>query len=693
MDSIRQKLVTWYKSGGERLGEFVTNRLATRFSKPSGVTAGSSLVTKAAIFTVFTCIVPLVIVGWYLTSQTVDSLTQAAIERNNKVAERIASDLENYILTKKNFLLATSGKEQVRAMDPVKTREYLLQIQQYNVGNEPLFIADADGRQICRTDNAALVNIADRAYFKAAMQGAINFSNPIYSKVTNQLTILGAAPIYGADNKVVGVLGANISVYNLQNKIDQILAQNPGYIVAVIDGDRVPLYHPFEAAAVAERRSLDEKFYSDAAAAKTGNTDAIVRSQEYFISYRPVNGTEWVVLSFYPKETALQTAYDTAAHGIRFTMLFVCVFAAAGFFVTRRALLPLKELMASVEAVAGGNLLHRISASNRRDELGHLTMAFGNMTENLRQIVQQVKGAASQVGETSRHVAKAAAQSSQASQQVAQSIQDMAAQIAHQEQASATTEQLLGQLVQLSASVSERARHVVQASHECSAVAVQGQAVVDETIARMQSIKALVVSSAQKVAALGQSAQEVNQITDMITAITKQTNLLALNAAIEAARAGEAGRGFAVVADEVRKLAEQSAQAVNNITLIIDKVRVETGQAVAAMQESAARVEQGADIAATLGVAFTNIMAAIANMEKQADAITGEMAREAALCREALAAVANINRLTTETSRGVQEIAAVSEEQAAAAQDIANTIVVMEKLSAELAIIVGQFKA
>jgi len=124
----------------------------------------SSLVTQGTILIIMTCVIPLSIIGWYFTTQTMASLTEAAIEKNNKVADRIASDIGANILSKKNFLMVASADNGIREMEKDTVGKYLALIKPYNIGNEALFVALADGGQIFRTDNGALVTIADRDY-------------------------------------------------------------------------------------------------------------------------------------------------------------------------------------------------------------------------------------------------------------------------------------------------------------------------------------------------------------------------------------------------------------------------------------------------------------------------------------------------------------------------------------------------
>lgn len=651
----------------------------------------SSLVTRAAVFIVLICSIPIAFVGWYFVEQTMDSLTQSAVEQNNKVAERIAGDLSQFMLNRKNFLMVTSGMQEIAGMQPESMQKFLLSVRPYYGGNETFSVVGANGEQIVRTDAAAHVNVGDRDYFKQAMQGIMNFSEPLASKVDHTLTIMGAAPIHGADGSVTGVLVANISLANLQMALEQILAQNPGYITVILDKNRVPIFHQSDSTAVQERRQLEENYYQQAVEQKSGNTVGIVRGQDYLISYRPVNNTEWTVLSLYPKETALQSTYVMIKHSTKVTLLFIALSVLLGLFITRRALLPLKELIAGVRMIEQGDLTYKIK-TGRKDEFGYVAQAFANMILSLRRIVQSVKDTSRQLHDSSEQVAAATGHAEEATSQVSYSIQNITGQIVKQTQDTVETDKLMQGLVQISVNVSQSIGQVAAATDQCSLAASQGQAVIQQTINQMQSIKNLVAASSQTVSNLSQSAKKVEQITDVITSIAKQTNLLALNAAIEAARAGDAGRGFAVVAEEVRKLAEQAALSSSGIAGIITEIQNESLKAVEVMGQSLDQVREGVNSVDTSGAAFTLIAETIEKARQQANHITDDTEKQAVICKQVKNALAHISELAEQNTGSAEEIAAVSEEQAASAQNITQAIDGLKAMLQQMEEQVAQFK-
>ncbi|MDF2634803.1 MAG: methyl-accepting chemotaxis sensory transducer with Cache sensor [Pelosinus sp.] len=652
----------------------------------------SSLATQATLVIILICILPLSMIGWYFTKQTMESLTQAAIEKNNKVADRIASDIGANIQSKKNYLMITSSASGISGMKKEVAGDYLNQVKPYYGGNEALFVAGTDGTQIWRTDNGALVNIADRDYFQKTLQGSVQFSDPIHSKVNNQMTIIASVPIFSDANKVKGVLGANISIQNMNNLVEQILSQNPGYSITVLNKNRIPIFYQSDSSAVAESRQLNEEYYKEAVEKQSGNTTGLFRNQEYFISYRPIANTEWIAVSAYSKKAALQSAYDMVENSTKIILIMIIVLLLIGIIVIRKSLAPLRELAAGADLIAQGDLTHTMN-SYRHDELSHVAKAFNSMTVGLRDIVQSVKQSSALVLESTNTVAATSEQSRVGSIQVSQSVAAIAEQIGQQGKDTKRTEDLLQKLVDITLTVSESIEQTAASTDECSVAAIQGQRVMNDTVTKMQNIKTLVTDTAKTVTLLGESTKEISAITGVISEIANQTNLLALNAAIEAARAGEGGRGFAVVADEVRKLAEQSAKAAKNISVITRRIESESSGAVIAMQQSFDNVEQGVEIAQTSGASFEKIVKAIGYVQQKANTIIVETESQVGLCKEAMQAVTNISNLAAHNTSGAQEIAAVCEEQAASAQDITYSTEKLLEMSYKLEKLVTQFKA
>jgi methyl-accepting chemotaxis protein len=221
--------------------------------------------------------------------------------------------------------------------------------------------------------------------------------------------------------------------------------------------------------------------------------------------------------------------------------------------------------------------------------------------------------------------------------------------------------------------VSDNSNQAAEASRKAAESAREGGAILEETLTKMRSMAASVGATAKKVEELGKSSDQIGRIVGVIDEIADQTNLLALNAAIEAARAGEQGRGFAVVADEVRKLAERTTKATNEIAQMIQSVQVETKTAVTAMVEGTKQVEEGVAFTTRAGDSLKQIISMSETV--------GEMITQiATAATEQSSATEEINRSMTEIAKLVRESTAGVQQSAQACQGLSGLALDMQKL-------------
>jgi methyl-accepting chemotaxis protein len=336
---------------------------------------------------------------------------------------------------------------------------------------------------------------------------------------------------------------------------------------------------------------------------------------------------------------------ETSAHATRVKMVSIGSMLAgltltilAGLFITRAITQGVTQLVGAASGLAEGNLAVRTSMKGGC-ELSQVAQTFNKMAEEFSSILSQVQKASTEVVGTSAAVADTAERVAQASQQQASEAAD-----------AATSADTLNHTID---SLVARSEQVAKAAEETSALAVQGQAVVNQAVAGIRDIAATFGESARLVDALGQRSDQIGQIVAVIKDIADQTNLLALNAAIEAARAGEQGRGFAVVADEVRKLAERTAGATAEISSMIESIQSETRGAVGNMEAGNRQVDKGLRLAEEAGRALQEINDSIRSVAAAIRETAASTHEQAATSREISGRVESIARMATENNDAV----------------------------------------
>jgi methyl-accepting chemotaxis protein len=331
----------------------------------------------------------------------------------------------------------------------------------------------------------------------------------------------------------------------------------------------------------------------------------------------------------------------------------------AALYLSRSLSTRVASMVSMIEEITSNNLGVDDIPVASEDELGRASRALNTMKNNLRGMIQSI-------AQTAEHVASASEQISSSAAQQAQSAETQKDQVSQV----ATAMQEMSSNVQ---QVSENSNRASEASRQAAETALHGGRTVDETLAKMRVIATAVSGTAKKVEELGNRSDEIGRIVGVIDDIADQTNLLALNAAIEAARAGEQGRGFAVVADEVRKLAERTTSATKEIAHMIKNIQDETGVAVTAMEAGTRQVEEGVNSTAEAGKSLKQII----EMAEQ----VGEMITHiACAATEQSSASEQVNRSMDQIARLVQESAAGSQEAAKACQHLSGLALDLQKM-------------
>nr|WP_145008456.1 methyl-accepting chemotaxis protein [Pseudomonas psychrotolerans] len=334
------------------------------------------------------------------------------------------------------------------------------------------------------------------------------------------------------------------------------------------------------------------------------------------------------------------------------TALLTLVFA---WLLIRSITQPIARAVQAAEVIATGDLTEDIHVEGR-DEAARLLQAMKTMQGQLRLTLQGILGSATQL-------ASAAEELNAVTDESSRGLQRQNAEI----------EQAATAVTQMSSAVDEVARNAVntsQASQESAGTARDGRDLVQETVGAIAAMSDDVQHGATLVGDLAMQVNDIGKVLDVIRSVAEQTNLLALNAAIEAARAGEAGRGFAVVADEVRALAHRTQESTREIETSIGTIQQGTGQAVAAMRSSTERAQSTLEVARGAGSALERIHGAIGGINERNLVIASAAEEQAQVAREVDRNLVNIRELSIQTAAGAEQSSAASAELSRLAIDL-----------------------
>lgn len=383
------------------------------------------------------------------------------------------------------------------------------------------------------------------------------------------------------------------------------------------------------------------------------------------------------------------------ASSIKIVISFLIVGLLAGvaiaLVVSRSISKPLKTVRQDVEQVADGNLALEDVTVKNRDEIGQLVQAFNKMKNNLREIIQGMSQSSEQLAASSEELSASAEETTAATNQVATSITDVTQTIELQGVKTEESAEVIGEIVNGIVQIAENASIVSESTMETMNQANIGSEYIEKVTSQMNTIYQANIETNNVMQSLERRSNEIGQIIMLITDIADQTNLLALNAAIEAARAGEQGKGFAVVADEVRKLAEESRKSAGQISEIIMAIQQETVKAAEMMSNGNVEVINGKELVGETRKTFLEILKLIENSNagvQELSAISEEMSASA---QQVGVAVEEVEKLAKTTSQSSSEIAAATEEQLATMEQISTSAISLADLAERLREMVTKF--
>jgi methyl-accepting chemotaxis protein len=524
--------------------------------------------------------VPLMLVlAYLLTSSTSTSLTSAAERRSVSIARSVTLHLEDWLSERQEHLRLIAAQAP-RPLQGPRVDALLTGVEDTYDDYDRIEIIDLQGKVLAVDGPGARIPVAGQAWFEKAGSG-----RPVVTSLTRRgdhVEWIMAQPILGADGDAVGVVVADLNAEELTTLLDPELPRGVG--VMAVDAQRSLIYDTADGK-VADDTALLASGALGSAPVDNAATLAAARTREPGVArYDDRSGKDviggydildhcgqglktcldWTIAVHEPASTVLAPAQDQRRRALLFLALATLAAVAVSVALAARTTRPIRRLTEAAKQAAGGDLSVRTDPTGST-ELVALGQSFNAMLDTSQHLVAQVTAARTDVN-------NAAAELSASSDQLAATTTQQSAAVT---QATATTEELARASAAIADTVDE----------------VAGQAA--ETRENLEQAEADITRSSERTVALAHKVNDIDALLELINDIADQTNLLALNAAIEAARAGENGLGFAVVAEEVRRLAERSKTSASEINTIIRAVQGETNATVMAMETGSKQMQRG----------------------------------------------------------------------------------------------------
>lgn len=532
----------------------------------------------------------------------------------------------------------------------------------------------------------------NRPWYQEAMKhkGSVIITSPYLSKAAGNSKETGDLVITVAKTTQDGggVAAVNINLDELQKVAKKVKIGKSGYVY-ILSQDRKYLVHPTAGLGTEALKNVqnDNLYKSDSGTFEYVFKDGTNKKMVFITNKR----TGWKLAG-----TMSSDEISAEASGIFTRTLLVlgsALFLGAilVYFIIASIHRPLQKIIESATHISEGNLTGRIEIT-KNDEVGKLGQSFNKMIDSLSAVIVEVNQKSSQLAAASEQLAASAEQSSKAGEHIALITQEVATGSDNQMRTVEENAKFIGEISEGINEVAANSKNVTSTAIQTSEEAKEGNEIIQAASTRIYSLNESIQNLSRVVEGLGERSLEIDQITTVIRDISSQTNLLALNAAIEAARAGEHGRGFAVVADEVRKLAEQSAQSTEQISHLITSIQQETDQAILSMKTATAEASESIATVNKAGEVFQHIYAAVDEVSSRSKEAASILTQLSAGAAQTVHVMDEITKVAEESAEGTQTISAAAQEQLASMEEITSSAAHLSQMAEGLQRLVEKFK-
>lgn len=676
-----------------------------------------SFKTKLLVYSLLLSLLPMILIGFIVNDRVSETTEKDYINSSEREIKQVDNALSIYFESiRENAMLLATNPAVVHSdssitsyvnetegdsidMTPSKNEEKekaIFDVFSRFGDTHPaaayIYMGTTDGGYIQYPEGPTVpgFNPTDRPWYTTAVEepGKVKLTSA-YAATGLDGVIVSNVVTIEQNGKQKGVLGIDVSLEGLTSIINDIKIGEKGYVV-LTQRDGTILANP-------ANPELNFKPISDLNVpelndlTKDGTFEAVIDGKNYILNTVTSENEGWKYIAVIEQSELSATGDDISRTIFILGALIAIVAVVVSIVMSSRITGNIKKVSDLSLAMSSGDLTQRISIK-ANDEIGDMGKNYNIMANSLKEVISKISDGSQQLSATSEELAAGSIENQNVSNQISESIQSVASGTDEQHVAMEHAVGIINEVSKHVKNVAGSMNDVSDSINLSAETAKKGSEVVNETVRQMDEIDKNVTSSAKKIGELSEKSNEISQISLMIQTISEQTNLLALNAAIEAARAGEHGRGFAVVADEVRKLAEQSSQSALQISEIVIDIKGGIQDSMSLVVKGSNSTKEGLNLVNESGKAFGEIKDSVLAVSTNITEVGLAMDKMKNRIAEVVYQIESVSKTTLVVNEHSQNVAASSEEMSASMEDVSFAAQELAKMAVELEEVILQFK-